>query len=98
MSVELFRASSESWVPEIDEILSKRGRAFGSSYVSMLQDIIKGRPTEIDFLNGYIVRRGRELGIPTPVNEVMIHFVKEVETGLTKQDSNKIDTLLQLLE
>ncbi len=43
---------------------------------SMLQDLEKGRRTEIDAINGSIVREGRRLGIPTPVNEVMVALVK----------------------
>jgi 2-dehydropantoate 2-reductase len=98
VDARLFRTSAESWAPEIDEIFFKRGQAFGGSYPSMLQDIIKGRPTEIDYLNGYVVRRGRELGIPTPVNEVLVGLVKGVEKGLIKPNSDKIDSLLLLLE
>ena len=36
---------------------------------SMLQDVERGRPTEIEALNGAVVREGRRLGVPTPVNE-----------------------------
>ena len=43
---------------------------------SMLQDLEKGRRTEIDAINGSIVREGRRLGVLTPVNEVMVALVK----------------------
>jgi 2-dehydropantoate 2-reductase len=43
---------------------------------SMLQDLERGRRTEIDAINGSIVREGKRLGIPTPVNEVMVTLVK----------------------
>jgi 2-dehydropantoate 2-reductase len=43
---------------------------------SMLQDISRGRPTEIDFLNGAIVAKGAVHGIPTPVNSCMVDLVK----------------------
>jgi 2-dehydropantoate 2-reductase len=46
---------------------------------SMLQDVALRRPTEIDFLNGGIARVGRELGIPTPLNEAMTALIKGVE-------------------
>ena len=39
---------------------------------STLQDVRKGRKTEIDGLNGYVSRRGREVGIPTPVNDAIV--------------------------
>jgi 2-dehydropantoate 2-reductase len=46
---------------------------------SMLQDVEAGHETEIDFLNGGIVRFGREHGVPTPLNEVVTALVKGVE-------------------
>ena len=46
---------------------------------SMLQDVEAGRETEIDFLNGGIVRFGREHGVPTPLNEAVTALVKGVE-------------------
>lgn len=39
-------------------------------YASMYHDLAKGRPMELDSFSGYIVRRGRELGVPTPVHEM----------------------------
>ncbi|HEY1369055.1 MAG TPA: 2-dehydropantoate 2-reductase [Gaiellaceae bacterium] len=46
---------------------------------SMLQDVEARRPTEIDYLNGGIVRFGRERGVPTPLNEAIQALVKGVE-------------------
>jgi len=46
---------------------------------SMLQDIEARRETEIDYLNGGIVRFGRELGVPTPLNEAILALVKGLE-------------------
>lgn len=37
-------------------------------YSSTAQDLARGKTSEIDFLNGYIVRKGAELGMPTPTN------------------------------
>ena len=54
---------------------------FGKMKSSMLQDLERGRKTEIDFLNGYIVKKGNEVGVPTPVNEAVVEMVKEVEAG-----------------
>lgn len=49
-------------------------------YSSTAQDLARGKPTEIDFLNGHIVRRGEALGIPTPANRVLWALVKLLET------------------
>ena len=48
---------------------------------SMGQDILKGRRTEIDYINGLVVEKGAEFGIPTPVNQAMVEAVKRVEYG-----------------
>ena len=47
----------------------------------MAQDMMKGRRTEIDFMNGLVVQKGQEVGIPTPANEALIAAVKKVERG-----------------
>jgi 2-dehydropantoate 2-reductase len=48
---------------------------------SMLQDVEARRTTEIDYLNGGIVRFGREHGVPTPLNEAIWALVKGVESS-----------------
>jgi 2-dehydropantoate 2-reductase len=48
---------------------------------STAQDMARGRPTEIDHLNGAIVRRGAELGVPTPVNQALFALVKLVDAN-----------------
>ena len=50
---------------------------------SMLQDVEARRATEIDFLNGGIVRFGREHGVPTPLNQAIWALVKGVEQSWT---------------
>ena len=52
---------------------------------SMLQDVLKRRKTEIDYINGAIVREGEDLGISTPVNSVLMDLVKTIEAGYDKQ-------------
>jgi 2-dehydropantoate 2-reductase len=45
------------------------------------QDLMRGKRTEIDSLNGYIARRGAELGVPTPVNHALYALVKLAEAS-----------------
>ena len=45
-------------------------------YSSTAQDLARGKPTEIDYLNGYVVRKGAELAIPTPTNRALQVMVK----------------------
>ena len=48
-------------------------------YSSTAQDLARGRPSEIDHLNGYVVRRGAALGVPTPLNRALQVLVKLAE-------------------
>ena len=48
---------------------------------SMLQDVEARRATEIDFLNGGIARFGRELGVPTPLNDAITQLIKGLEAA-----------------
>jgi 2-dehydropantoate 2-reductase len=51
---------------------------------SMLQDVEARRTTEVDYLNGGIVRFGREHGVPTPLNQAIWALVKGVESSWTR--------------
>jgi len=51
---------------------------------SMLQSIEKGLPTEIDYINGSVVRAGLRCGVPTPVNKALVACVKGIELWLKK--------------
>ena len=46
---------------------------------SMLQDVLKGKKTEIDFINGRIVEYARDLNIKVPINTLLTYLVKGVE-------------------
>jgi 2-dehydropantoate 2-reductase len=59
----------------------KLADAMPSATSSTAQDINRGKPTEIDSLNGYVVRMGAKHGIPTPVNHVVHTLVKLLEQG-----------------
>ena len=48
---------------------------------SMLQDILKGKPTEIDFINGRIVEFGKKLGIEVVLNELLTVLIKGLESS-----------------
>jgi 2-dehydropantoate 2-reductase len=57
------------------------GAAMSSATSSTAQDIARGRRTEIDALNGYVARRGAEMGLATPVNQTLHALVKLLEEG-----------------
>ena len=63
----------------------ERGRALGAGRPSLLQDMIKGRRTEVDYLNGYVVRKGAEVNLRTPMNKAVVEVTKRLEAGELKQ-------------
>ncbi len=79
---ECLSVAAASGVPVADSIWSDvfaLARAMPNQYSSTAQDIARKRPTEIDHLNGYIVRKGKELGIKTPSNNALYTMVKLLE-------------------
>ena len=56
---------------------------------SMLQSLEKGSVTEIDFINGAVVRRGERLGVPAPVNAALVGCIKGIEHALTYTTTRK---------
>lgn len=48
---------------------------------SMLQDLEKGKPTEVDAINGVVSAQGREAGVPTPVNDRVAEIIHGIERG-----------------
>ena len=58
----------------------------GSQKSSTAQDMARSKPSEIDHLNGFIVRRGQALGVATPVNQALFALVKLVESTYTAHD------------
>lgn len=55
--------------------------ATAANVSSMLQDVLRKKRTEIDFINGVIVRLGQELNIPVPVNSLLVDLVKTIEAS-----------------
>ena len=58
------------------EAMERIASAMPGQFSSTAQDLARGKPTEIDHLNGYVVRRGAALGISTPVNHTLLTLVK----------------------
>ncbi|MEO8360917.1 MAG: ketopantoate reductase family protein [Vicinamibacteria bacterium] len=75
-------AKADSVVLSFDSVFAQvlsLGTSMGRAISSTGQDIAAGRLTEIDDLNGYVVRRGKALGVPAPVNETLQRLVRLLE-------------------
>ncbi|MHA1776284.1 MAG: 2-dehydropantoate 2-reductase [Promethearchaeia archaeon] len=81
----------KSWFADLKRHLLIRiiGFKYRRLKSSSLQSLERGKKTEIDYLNGYIVARGREKQIPTPINTMVVNIIKEIEAG--KRTISKIN-------
>jgi 2-dehydropantoate 2-reductase len=84
----------ETW-QGLDEMLRPKSAGGRNWKASMAQDVAKGRPTEIDSMNGFVVDRGRETGIPTPVSAAVVETVREIDRGQRKQSPENIGVALK---
>lgn len=64
---------------DIDAAVRGIAATMPGQYSSTAQDLARGKPSEIDHLNGYVVRRGAALGVPTPLNRALQVLVKLAE-------------------
>jgi 2-dehydropantoate 2-reductase len=64
---------------------------------SMLQDVMKGRRTEIDYLNGFVAAEGGRAGIPTPFNDAVVEAFHRHPVGALTPAPGHLDPLVRLL-
>ena len=64
---------------DVDAAVRGIAQSMPSQYSSTAQDLARGKRSEIDHLNGLVVRRGEALGVPTPANRVLFVMVKLLE-------------------
>ncbi|MFM9919863.1 ketopantoate reductase family protein [Lacisediminihabitans sp. H27-G8] len=69
-------------IAQLLPLLMKRRMGSRPNPGSTLQSIRRGQPTEIDYLNGAVVRRGEALGVPVPVSAELVTMVHEVERAV----------------
>jgi 2-dehydropantoate 2-reductase len=61
----------------------------------MAQDVAKGRPTEIDDMNGHVVAQGRAHGVPTPTSAAVVEVMHQVERGVRQAAPQNIELALR---
>lgn len=57
---------------------------------SMLQDIERGKKTEVDSINGAVCAQGRKVGVPTPCNDKVVEIIHLIENGNLKADRSNL--------
>jgi 2-dehydropantoate 2-reductase len=79
----------------LDRMLTPTSASSRNWRASMAQDVTKGRSTEIDYMNGFVVAQGRERGVPTPVSAAVVDMVHEVERGARKPAAENVELTLR---
>ncbi|MHA1243716.1 MAG: ketopantoate reductase family protein [Candidatus Heimdallarchaeota archaeon] len=74
-----FRRISGNLMSKI--IINVSARRHGNIYPSLLVDLDRGRKTEVDYLSGYVMKKGKEKKIPTPINAFLVKAIHEIENG-----------------
>lgn len=64
---------------------------------SMLQDLKKGKPCEVDAINGIVCEWGRKCGVKTPINDKIVEIIKKCESGELRPDAANIKLFDELL-
>lgn len=64
---------------------------------SLLQDVLKGRRTEIEYLNGYVSAEGRKIGVTTPFNDAIVELINRVPPGALRPDPKNLEPLARML-
>src|SRR3979490_3267002 len=59
------------------------------------QDHMKGRLSEIDLINGFVVEEGRKRGIPTPANEMLVEVTRRIYVGKLKPDPSNLNVAME---
>src|SRR5439155_619118 len=99
-AVAVARAEGVELDPDIAGKVVQWAEEIRDIHTSMYDDWKAGRRTEIDFLNGYLVRLGRKLGVATPVNEAVCALIKTITepaplgTALLRLDGAVIQPLV----
>jgi 2-dehydropantoate 2-reductase len=95
----LFGLVAEDFINASDETIGKLLLKVTSdigkgTHNAALQDILKGRLTELsDYINGLVIKKGREVSVPTPLNEAATSLVRQIEEGKLKPSLSSLEIL-----
>ncbi len=83
-------------LPELLADIAAVARARGGGQPSLLQDVLKGRRTEIDSLNGFVCREGSRLGVKTPFNDAVVDAIRALGVGFKPVPAH-LDLVVRML-
>ena len=80
---------------ELDRLLTPKADASRNWRASMAQDVIKGRRSEIEYMNGHIAAKGKEKGVATPVSAAVVGIMREIDAGTRTSSPAHIEQALK---
>jgi ketopantoate reductase len=98
VSVELWKKPLSDDVPEIFDGFAARSGVLINTRSSMSYDFEQGREMELDALNGYVLKKGKETGVATPVNTALSAIVKDVGGRVLQPSPVHLTSLLRVVE
>jgi 2-dehydropantoate 2-reductase len=90
-------AAAGRQLAEVERDMSERAKELAGGRPSLLQDVMRGRRTEVQYLNGYVSEQGRRVGIPTPFNDKVVELITRVPPGTLKPDPRNLEPLVAML-
>ncbi len=69
----------------------------GRSRTAPIQDRLKGRKSEMDFINGLVSSKGKEAGVPTPCNDAVSEIARRINQGKLEMDRSNLDLLKSMI-
>jgi 2-dehydropantoate 2-reductase len=90
-------AANGKGLEAVEAEMSEGARRFAAGRPSLLQDVMRGRRTEIEELNGFVVSEGRRLGVPTPFNAAIVAEVQRHGVGNLRPDPANLEPLARML-
>jgi 2-dehydropantoate 2-reductase len=78
---------------EVAAEMAQSAKFLSGGRPSLLQDVMRGRRTEIEYLNGYVCAEGKRLGVPTPVNDAVVKTVLSYKVGALKPDPRNLEPI-----
>ena len=82
---------------DVERDMAAGARHLSGGRPSLLQDVLRGRRTEIDHLNGSVCAQGRRVGVPTPVNDAVVRAIHDHGVGRLKPDPKHLEALARIL-
>ncbi|HET7343278.1 MAG TPA: 2-dehydropantoate 2-reductase [Methylomirabilota bacterium] len=90
-------AAAGTGLAAVEADISRDAGSRAGGRPSLLQDVMRGRRTEIDYLNGYVVAEARTAGVAVPLNEAVVELYHRHGVGRLRPDPRNLEPLLKLV-